>query len=75
MNAIERFLRRVLPAKRIPATPRGRVTPHDPDVTGNGAFKARAKPIPHVKYRVYRAKTREWEDFHEAQVKPTEGTD
>ena len=48
---------------------RGRVTPHDPDVIGNGAMKAKAKPVPHCKYRVYRAKTGEWEDFQEAQVK------
>lgn len=58
-----------------PPTQRGRVTPHDPNVTGNGAMKAKAKPIPKVKYRVYRAATGRWEDFKDAQVKPTEGLD
>ena len=56
-----------------PPTPRGRVTPHDPDVIGNGAMKAVAAPIPKVTYRVYRAKTGTWEHFKDAQVKPEEG--
>jgi len=57
-----------------PPVQRGRVTPHDPNVTGNGAMKAVAMPIPHVRYRVYRAKTDTWEDFKDAQVKPNEGS-
>lgn len=57
-----------------PPTPRGRVTPHDPNVTGNGAMKAVARPIPKVRYRVYRAATDTWEDFKDAQVKPNEGS-
>ena len=73
MKPLERFL--AMFKTQPPAPLRGRVTAPDPDAGGNGAFKARAKPIPHVKYRVYRAKTGTWEDFHEAQVKPTEGTD
>ena len=56
-----------------PPVLRGRVTPNDPNVTGNGAMKAVARPIPNVKYRVYRAKSDTWEDFKDAQVKPEEG--
>jgi hypothetical protein len=52
-----------------PPTQRGRVDPHNPDVIGNGAFKARAKPIPKIKYRVHRAATNTWEEFKDAQVK------
>ena len=43
------------------------------DVIGAGAMKAKAKPIPHVKYRVYRAASGTWGDFKDAQVKPNEG--
>ena len=73
MNPLKKFL--AMFKAQPPAPLRGRVTAHDPDAAGNGAFKARAKPIPGCKYRVYRAKTGTWEDFHEAQVKPEEGTD
>ena len=56
-----------------PPAVRGRVTPNDPNVTGNGAMRAVARPIPKVKYRVHRAATNTWEDFKDAQVKPEEG--
>ena len=61
--------------KQAPAQARGRVLPVDPNANGNGGYRAKAKPIPHCKYRVYRAKNGTWEDFHDAQVKPTEGQD
>ncbi len=61
--------------KQPPVKARGRVLPVDPDAAANGAMRARAKPIPHCKYRVYRAKTGTWESFHDAQVKSTEGQD
>ena len=71
MNIFKRFM--AMFETPIPPTPRGRVMPHNPDVIGNGAMKAKAKPIPHVKYRVFRAATGTWEPFEDAQVKPTEG--
>ncbi len=71
MKMFKKFL--AMFEKAPPPTPRGRVTPHDPDVIGNGAIKAVARPIPKVKYRVHRAATNSWEEFKEAQVKPDEG--
>ena len=61
--------------KKTPAPVRGRVLPVDPDATSNGAMRARSRPIPHCKYRVYRAKTGTWESFRDAQIKSTEGQD
>ena len=73
MNPLKKFL--AMFKTQPPAPLRGRVTAPDPNAAGNGAFKARAKPIPGCKYRVYRAATRSWEPFEEAQVKPEEGPD
>ena len=73
MNFFTSWLRRILPVKRMPEiTVRGRVDPSNPDVIGNGAMKAKSKPIPKVKYRVYRAANGTWEDFKDAQVKGPE---
>ncbi len=66
MNKVEQFLRRLLPAKKIPPAPRGRVDVSNPDVIGPGAVKAKATPVPHVRYRVYRAATNIWEPTVEA---------
>ena len=63
------ILRRTRPA------PRGRVDPANPDVIGPGAMKAKAKPIPHVKYRVFRAKTGTWEPTVEAKAVLVENPD
>ena len=71
MKLFKRFLAMFKTPEAMPV--RGRVTPHDPNVIGNGAMKAKAKPIPHVKYRVYRAASGTWGDFKDAQVKPNEG--
>jgi len=72
MKFLKRFLAMfVTPKPPVPV--RGRVDPNNRDVIGNGAYKAKAKPIPKCKYRVYRAATKEWEDFKDAQVKPDEG--
>ena len=71
-----KLFKRFLAIFKTPVEPpvlRGRVTPHDPDVIGNGAMKAVARPIPKVKYRVHRAATDSWEEFKDAQVKPEEG--
>ena len=57
------ILRRTRPA------PRGRVDiSANPDVMGPGAVKAKAQPIPTVRYRVYRAKTNTWEPTVEAKA-------
>ncbi len=48
--------------------PRGRVDPANPDVIGPGAVKAKALPIPHVRYRVWRAKEGIWEPTVEAKA-------
>jgi hypothetical protein len=55
-------LRRTRPA------PRGRVDSANPDVIGPGAVKAKALPIPHVRYRVWRAKSGTWEPTVEAKA-------
>ena len=66
-----KLFKRLLAMFQTPKPPplRGRVDPANRDVIGNGAMKAKAKPLPKVKYRVFRAKTGEWEDFKDAQVK------
>ena len=70
MNFFTSWLRKLLPVKRMPeVVVRGRVDPTNPDVIGNGAFKAKARPLPTCKYRVHRAATNSWEDFKDAQVK------
>ena len=61
--------------KTPPAPVRGRVIPVDPNAAANGAYRAKAKPIPHCNYRVYRAKTGTWESMSEAQAKSIEGQD
>lgn len=61
------FWRYGILGKARPA-PRGRVDIQNPDVIGPGAMKAKAKPIPHVKYRVFRAKSGIWEPTVEAQA-------
>ncbi|KKK74735.1 hypothetical protein LCGC14_2880810 [marine sediment metagenome] len=53
---------------RTRPAPRGRVDSANPDVIGPGAVKAKAQPIPHVRYRVYRAKTKTWEPTVEAKA-------
>jgi len=71
-----KMFKRFMAMFKTPVEPpvlRGRVTPHDPNVTGNGAMKAVAIPEAHVKYRVYRAKSDSWEDFKDAQIKSNEG--
>ncbi len=68
MKILKRFLAMfVTPKPPVPV--RGRVDPSNRDVIGNGAMKAKAKPVPKVKYRVYRAASGTWEDFKDAQVK------